>query len=391
MVGLACMTLEAPVWSTEPPTRVFVGVGLGSRTNRLKVALLRCRGEGLATRCIRADAVTLPASQLHANTIGGSILEAVLALVRTCEVPIAAVDVLGLDSLGDLPLAPIATTIAEKTGVTVVSDFALRDRACGGRGSPLSPLPDWFLFRHPKKNRLLLHLGGSLQVMLLPGGEPAPQVGCFESGPCCEFLDHLVRDLSNNRYPFDPSGHFAVQGALSEDLVAQWSSHPYLLRPPPKFLPAGEFSAGMLEASLTFARERRLSARDVLCSANQFVVRCLHDAVQRFMPGQAIDEIWASGGGIWNGFLWKLLKERSAPTPVFRIDEGGIPSEARRAVHAGLLAFFAMENLSGNLHLVSGASQPRVLGQITPGSAENWDRWVCNLADRFEIESKRAA
>jgi anhydro-N-acetylmuramic acid kinase len=202
----------------------------------------------------------------------------------------------------------------------------------------------------------------------------------------------LVSELSQGRHPFDPSGHFAVQGRICEELISKWSSHPFLLRPPPKFLDGAAFTAEICPSSLLFARDKRLSARDVLCSANQFVVRNLQEAIHRFVPqSQSIDEVWVSGGGSWNGFLWKLLADGLAPIPVARTDEAGVPAEARRAIHAALLAFFTMENLPANIPVLSGAAHQRVLGQITPGSRENWDRWVCNLADCFELVSEQAA
>ena len=387
------MALDGSVWNGGPAVRVFVGISLGSRSGRLKASLLRCRGQGWGLRCLAADALTVPAPPRRQRELAHAITRTIDSLAKHCAVPVSAVDVIGLH--GILPEHAndfVAALVAEQTGATVVSGFELRDRACGGRGVPLDPVPDWFLFHSARLCRLLVHLGPALRITFLGAGERPRQAICFDVGPCCDFLDGLAQDLSGHRFSFDPSGHFAVQGRHCEELISQWLSHPYLLGAPPKVLSGEEFGESLRESSLAFARERRYSARDVLCSANQFVARNLREAVSRFLPNeQPIDEIWVSGGGSWNGLLWKLLQDTLAPIPVARIDEAGIPSEARGAVHGALLAYFTMENLAGNLPTLSGAKRSCVLGHITPGAPENWDRWVCNLAYRFEVDNRQAA
>lgn len=387
------MAIEATGWSIEPTTRLFAGVSFGRSSGRLKIALLRCRGEGWSLRCVSADAMTAPPPPRELDAIVDAIRSGLGSLARQCQIPLSAIDVLGLAKLPEDNLAPLlANLIAEATGITVVSGFDLRDRTCGGRGGPLSPLADWFLFRNARLGRLIIQLGPALRVTVLGPGEAPRGILCFDSGPCCDFLDGLIRQLSQGKYPFDPSGHFAVQGRVSEDLVSQWSSHPYLLRPPPRFLGPEEFGADLREASLAYSREQRLTARDVLRSANQFVIECFQEALRRFVPAtKRIDEAWVTGGGSWNGLLWKLLRESLGTIPLARTDDIGIPSEARGAIHAALFAYFAMEHLPANLPAISGASRPLVLGQITPGSTDNWGRWIFNLADRIELDESKAA
>src|SRR5262249_45610578 len=159
-----------------------------------------------------------------------------------------------------------------------------------------------------------------------------------------------------------------VQGRLCEELISKWLSHPYLLPTPPKFIEVDTFDDKFLEASLAFARDRRLPAVDVLCSANHFLAQCLGEAVRRFLPNlPPLEQVWASGGVLANGLLWKLLRQTLAPANVERTDTLGIPSDARSAVHAGLLAYLTTENLAGNIPTVTGAQGNRVLGAITPG------------------------
>ncbi|MGL4465123.1 MAG: anhydro-N-acetylmuramic acid kinase, partial [Planctomycetia bacterium] len=151
-----------------------------------------------------------------------------------------------------------------------------------------------------------------------------------------------------------------------------------------------EFGEPFRQASLAFAREQKLTADDVLCTANHFVVRNLRDAVQR-LPGSLVDEVWVAGGGVWNGFLWRLLQDAFAPYALARTDAVGLPGEARRAVHAALLAYFLTDNVPANLPALTGARRPMLLGSLVPGSVRQWDRWVCHLADRLDDDVDRMA
>lgn len=385
------MTLETSVWSTELPIRVFAGVSRGIRSGRLKLAIVRARGEGWNLRFVGADAVTLPAPSPD-DDLAETICTAFYDLAERSQIPIDAVDVMGLD---DSRLQgnsnTLAARIANETGITTVHSFCERDRAAGGQGGPLSPVADWILFRSLKKSRMLIELGDVAEVTLLHAGMPPERLQCFDAGPCCLFLDGLIGRLSNFRLPFDPTGHFAVQGRSCNELISQWKSHPVFLRSSSRFLDPAEFGDAFLESSISLARDLRVSASDVLCSANLFVVDCLEQMMERVTQSGPVDEIWVTGGGLRNGFLWKLLQSRLQPIPTERIDELGIPAEAHHSVHAAMHAFFTMENLPGHLPSLTGARQACVLGSVTPGSGQNWERWVFNLADRVELRDSQAA
>src|SRR5205823_8507776 len=70
----------------------------------------------------------------------------------------------------------MAAVVAERLGVTTVSDFRARDVAAGGQGVPLTALADYLLFSHPEENRVLIHLGGLATVAYVPAGAAPQQV-----------------------------------------------------------------------------------------------------------------------------------------------------------------------------------------------------------------------
>ncbi len=209
-----------------------------------------------------------------------------------------------------LPLG-MAAVVAERCGVTTVSDFRCRDVAAGGLGVPLAALTDYLLFRSPRESRAVVHLGATARVVFLPAaGRPADATG-FEAGPCNVLLDALMRHVTGGRAGFDAGGKHAVQGKCVEPLARAWLAHPYFSRRPPKCLPRHVFGDAFAAEALHQARDLQASLHDLLCTATHFVARGVASALQRFLPsGRRPDRIFLSGGGVRNGLLWRLLEQQ---------------------------------------------------------------------------------
>ncbi len=60
--------------------------------------------------------------------------------------------------------------IAARLGVPVVSDFRPADIAAGGKGAPLVPFLDYFLFRDQRVNRIVQNIGGIANLTAIPAG-----------------------------------------------------------------------------------------------------------------------------------------------------------------------------------------------------------------------------
>jgi anhydro-N-acetylmuramic acid kinase len=275
----------------------------------------------------------------------------------------------------------MAAVVAERTGVTTVSDFRSRDLAAGGQGAPLSALVDYVLCRHHQENRVLLHLGGIARVVFVPASSRIQDVLGFEAGPCNLLLDGLMRQATGGRETYDFGGKHAVQGRCIEPLLQRWLANPYFQRRPPKSLARHSFGGDFAVQAIQMAQQHHWPLHDVLCTATHFVARGIAQSVRRFLPaGRPPSCMLLSGGGVRNGLLWRLLEHQLADIPLKRTDSAGVPADVRKPIAYGVLAAFMMDGVPANLPAATGAAGSRLLGSLTPGSSTNWARCIAWMA-----------
>ncbi len=277
----------------------------------------------------------------------------------------------------------MAAVVAERTGVTTVSDFRARDLAAAGQGVPLAALVDHLLFRHPSEGRLLLHLGGLARVVHLPGGNRLQDITGFEAAPCNVLLDSLMRQLTSGREAFDPGGKNAVQGRCVESLLQRWLAHPALQRRPPRSLPRHSFGPAFATQAIQEARQLGVGTHDLLCTATHFVAQGVAGSVRRYLPqDRRIDRVLLSGGGTRNGLLWALLAQAFHGVPLARTDVVGVPADARKAMSFGVLAALTLDGVPASVPSATGAVASRLLGSVTPGTSSNWARCLAWMAQQ---------
>ena len=212
------------------PQRWIIGLASGSSADGVDAALIELHGIGLELHVGQLHGVHQPygpelrdmlrriaegpgapdevrhVSRLH-RLLGETFAAAARAVADSAALSLQKVQCIGCPghTVGHepegrfpatLPLG-MAAVVAERCGVTTVSDFRSRDVAAGGQGAPLAALTDYLLFRHADESRVLLHLGGMARLVLscrpgsrLHGGGH----GFRRSGRACNLLlDALIR------------------------------------------------------------------------------------------------------------------------------------------------------------------------------------------------------
>ena len=392
--------------------RWLIGLASGSSADGVDAALMELEGVGLDLRVRQVQGMHQPygpdlralvrrastlepceirqVSRLH-RLLGETFAAAARSVADHASLSLQKVQCIGCpghtiwhDSEGRFPSTlglGMAAVVAERCGVTTVSDFRSRDVAAGGQGVPLAALTDYILFRHPREGRLLFHLGGLARVVFVPADCRIHEVVGFEANPCNLLLDALMTHLTGGREPYDPGGKHAVQGKCIDALLQNWLSHPYLQRRPPKSLPRHLFGDDFAAQAVQQVRQLGGSLHDLLCTATHFVACGITSAVRRFLPsGQRIHRVLLSGGGVRNGLLWNLLEQSFTGVPFERTDEVGVPADLRRALSFGMLAALTLDGVPANVPSATGAAGSRLLGSLTPGSSINWARCLAWMA-----------
>jgi anhydro-N-acetylmuramic acid kinase len=256
--------------------------------------------------------------------------------------------------------------IAERTGLTVVSDLRGRDVAAGGHGAPLVSLFDVLLLGGAGgTTRAALNLGGIANLTIIsPTGPPF----AFDSGPANAVMDAAVHYLTGGREARDLDGRRAARGRPHRALLERLLADPYYALAPPKSTGREHFSLAYLDEAV-----RAVGIQDVGGIGEDDLLATLAaltvESVRRPCAEHAVAELVAAGGGTRNPVLMRGLAEALPATRIRTIADWGIPSEAKEAYAFAMLGFLTVHGLPGTVPSCTGARESSVLGSITPGRA----------------------
>ena len=259
-----------------------------------------------------------------------------------------------------------AAVIAERTGVTTVSDFRVADVAAGGQGAPLVSYVDWLLLRDAHLHRAAQNIGGIGNVTYLPAENAPEQPLSFDTGPGNMLIDATVTRITHGVQAYDEDGRLAAQGRVHEGWLAALLAHPYLHQPLPKTAGREQFGAEFAAEVWAQAEALGLSGPDRVATLTAFTAASIARAYRDFLPTFP-DEMILSGGGAYNPTLVNMLRQRLKPARVRLSDEFGLPADAKEAMAFAVLAYETFHARPGNLPSCTGARHPAILGKITPG------------------------
>ncbi len=321
----------------------------------------------------------------QANFLLGELFaEAVIKACRRFRMPLKRIDLIGSHGhtvyhqpqpemfaghrIGSTLQLGDAAVMAERTGAAVVSNFRPRDLAAGGEGAPLVPFVDFLLYRHARRGRVALNLGGIANLTVIPAAAKPHQVIAFDTGPGNMVMDALVEHSSRGGRRFDRNGRLAARGKILAPALRAMLRHRYFRRPPPKSTGREEFGEEFVREFLR--RTRRASLPDRVRTAAELTVQSIARAFERFiLPLTPTHEVILGGGGARNIFLVKRLQESLPEQTFLPSSDFGVPSDAKEAFAFAVLAYQTWHNQPSTLPSATGARHAVVLGSITPGKS----------------------
>jgi anhydro-N-acetylmuramic acid kinase len=365
----------------------------GTSLDGIDVAIVEIRGKRLETigftstpytAAVRAAILAVSNTETHTRAIsrlnyrlGELYAKAVLRTVRRY----GAVQLIGChgqtifhEGRSNTMQIGEAAVIAERTGVTVVSNFRARDIAVGGHGAPLVPFVDYLLFRHATRTRIALNIGGIANITIIPAGAGPEDVSAFDTGPGNMVIDALASEFSQGKLRCDRGGKIAQSGKVNLRLLNDLMRDPYYRKRPPK-------SAGREQYGVEFINRLKatgLSTPNLIATATVLTAATIASGITLAnargseTPSRAATvrersvDLIASGGGVHNpqimGHLAALLSNVSVATTT----DYGIDSDAKEAIAFAILAYETWRGHPSNLPRATGAKRAVVLGDITP-------------------------
>ncbi|MGO2279091.1 MULTISPECIES: anhydro-N-acetylmuramic acid kinase [unclassified Psychrobacter] len=258
-----------------------------------------------------------------------------------------------------------ANIIAERTGISVVSDFRRRDMAVGGQGAPLVPAFHQALFTNPDSTRVLLNLGGIANITVLPANEEDQVVG-YDTGPANLLLDAWTSLHTDNAY--DAGGAWAQSGTIIEPLLQQLLTHPFFAQSHPKSTGREDFNLIWLQGELQAFEQANAnisySAADVQATLTELTAISASTQINMFISDSKNSSVYVCGGGALNDYLMKRLQAHLPHYTVQTTEHLGLAPTWVEAVAFAWLARQTLMGETGNLPAVTGANKGVVLGQV---------------------------
>jgi anhydro-N-acetylmuramic acid kinase len=260
--------------------------------------------------------------------------------------------------------------IAARLSVPVVSDFRTADMAAGGKGAPLVPFLDYFLYRDQHLARIAQNIGGIANLTAIPAGASLHEVLAFDAGPGNMVIDAAMEELFGKRY--DRDGKVAASGRVLDAVVRKLVRAPFFRQKPPRTAGREEFGREYAGRFLQICRGA--SKPDVVATATALTARSIADSVRCFVlpkfagrRNRADHQMIVSGGGSKNPTLMGMLRDEITPMgiSVHFSDEFGLPAEAKEAVAFALLAHETWHRRPSNVPSATGAKRAAILGKIS--------------------------
>jgi len=228
--------------------------------------------------------------------------------------------------------------LAEVLGKPVVWDFRSADVQMGGEGAPLAPFYHFALAKkiHADVPVAMLNLGGVGNLTwidpTLPHPDSAGALLAFDTGPANAPINDLMQ--ARRGLAFDEDGALAAQGQVNDHVIADFLTHPYFYRMPPKSLDRDAFVA-LSDAVKPLGDADAAATLTMACAMS--VAHGLG------MCPRAPKRVLVTGGGRKNPVLMRMIAQASA-IAVDPIEDVGFDGDM---LEAQAFAFLAVRVAKG--------------------------------------------
>lgn len=224
----------------------------------------------------------------------------------------------------------------------VICDFRVQDVVYGGQGAPLVPIGDRLLFCN---YQYCLNLGGFANISF----ENNTKRIAYDICPVNIVLNYYVSNLGLD---YDNNGEIAATGTVKKELLTTLNQLNFYKQPPPKSLGL----EWVKQEIIPLINAYNFAVKDVLRTFVEHVVIQISNLLQK-----ASDKVLVTGGGAYNTFLIKRLKQVSKSKIICPENE---IIEFKEALIFGLLGVLKDRNEVNCLKSVTGAKVNHSSGKI---------------------------
>lgn len=252
-----------------------------------------------------------------------------------------------------------SNVIAAHTQISTVTHFRQADHAYGGNGAPMMQYLDWVMFRE-KAPALTLNIGGIANIQYVEYDRS--KMIAFDTGPGNVLLDHAGRELFNVGY--DKDGELSAAGTVNQEMLDELMQHTFFSRKLPRSAWRNDFSSSY--GSSILEKYSSVDKHDIMATFCAFTAEAIARSLQDNVPDLGrLDEIVASGGGVFNPTLMRFIEERlPGGLKLVTSDNYGIPPQYKEAVKFATLAYSALNGIANNIPAASHAEHYAVMGKI---------------------------
>lgn len=274
-----------------------------------------------------------------------------------------------------------AARLAETSGVNVIDDFPARDIAQRGHGRPLEAMPYWFLLGAERQtSTLIVDVAERTTLTWLPPRKPADagyaQLAA-ENLPGYSLIEKLERAASRRLGPsFRGADHLEAQ-SIDEGLLERWMSDSQgkvrlHLRP------EDDETSWLLDQVAPAALSDAVLSRMVIRTARAFLVKSIAERAELFSSSFSEQRsllLQYSAADLRISLAQALPEWRCENFDMQTLNEDWLPAST-----SAMLALLHIDQLPANLPELTGASAPRILGRLTPGSPGAWRRLLLDMS-----------